>query len=90
MGKEKDSIPPLKKVYMVGDNPESDIMGANNYTSKQGNATEWVSVLVKTGVYTDGDGERRYDFEARPELKPKIVVEDVNEAVQWGLRDMGW
>jgi ribonucleotide monophosphatase NagD (HAD superfamily) len=89
-GKEKDNIPPLKKVYMVGDNPESDIMGANNHSSKQGNATEWVSVLVKTGVYTDGEGERRYDFEARPELKPKIVVKDVNEAVQWGLRDMGW
>ena len=33
-------------VYMVGDNPESDIAGAN--------AFGWESLLVKTGVYKDG------------------------------------
>jgi HAD superfamily hydrolase (TIGR01456 family) len=75
----------LKKVYMVGDNPESDIMGANNHTSPHG--TEWLSMLVKTGVFTEG---ARYDFDARPELKPRVVVEDVKAAVNWAFRDSGW
>lgn len=34
-------------VYMVGDNPASDIIGANNYG--------WKSMLVRTGVYRDED-----------------------------------
>lgn len=72
---------------MVGDNPESDIMGANNYTSPHG--TEWMSMLVKTGVFDAGQ-EKRYDFEARPELRPKILVDDVKAAVNWALQDSGW
>ncbi|KAG0690800.1 hypothetical protein C6P40_001234 [Pichia californica] len=39
----------FKKVYMVGDNPESDIKGGNDYG--------WETILVKTGVYKDGDFE---------------------------------
>jgi ribonucleotide monophosphatase NagD (HAD superfamily) len=50
------TIRDLKKVYMIGDNPESDIMGANNYKSQR--RTEWVSVLVKTGVFREGERER--------------------------------
>ncbi len=80
------TIGDLKNVYMVGDNPESDIMGANNYKSPHG--TDWVSVLVKTGVFTEG--ETRYDFGKRPELKPRIIVEDVRAAVDWALRKEGW
>lgn len=38
---------PFKKVFMVGDNPASDIIGAYKYG--------WSSCLVKTGVYKDGD-----------------------------------
>lgn len=91
----------LRKVYMVGDNPESDIMGANNYNEhrkfasqpdKKDTETEWISILVKTGVFSPehvGKG-RRYDFDKRPELKPRVVVQDVQEAVEWGLRDAGW
>ncbi|CAI8503152.1 unnamed protein product [Pichia kudriavzevii] len=41
---------PFKKVYMVGDNPESDITGGNRYG--------WGTILVKTGVYKEGDFER--------------------------------
>ncbi|KAI9157994.1 CDP-alcohol phosphatidyltransferase class-I family protein [Paramyrothecium foliicola] len=40
----------LQRVYMIGDNPESDIRGANEYRSTQG--TSWKSVLVKTGLAT--------------------------------------
>lgn len=38
---------PFKNVYMVGDNPASDIHGAVGYG--------WNSCLVRTGVYRDGD-----------------------------------
>uniref|UniRef100_A0A060T6T5 ARAD1B14696p n=1 Tax=Blastobotrys adeninivorans TaxID=409370 RepID=A0A060T6T5_BLAAD len=37
----------LGDVYMVGDNPASDIKGANDYG--------WKSILVRTGVYKDED-----------------------------------
>jgi len=33
----------ISKFYMIGDNPQSDIAGAN--------AKGWVSILVKTGVF---------------------------------------
>ncbi|KAF8249739.1 HAD-superfamily hydrolase [Wilcoxina mikolae CBS 423.85] len=65
--------PELRRVYMVGDNPASDIAGANGYKSSRG--TEWVSVLVKTGVYRDGD----YDGSA------KKIVDNVEEAVRWAV-----
>ncbi|SCU92920.1 LAMI_0E12574g1_1 [Lachancea mirantina] len=38
---------PFDKVFMVGDNPASDIIGAHGYG--------WNSCLVRTGVYQDGD-----------------------------------
>lgn len=72
---------PLRKVYMVGDNPESDIKGGNGYKSPSG--SEWKSVLVRTGVWQDGQ-----EF---PEGgKPDIIRDDVGEAVNWALRDAGW
>ena len=54
-------------VYMVGDNPESDIAGAN--------AFGWNSLLVKTGVYRDGE----------PKHRPTKIVEDVEEGVKWAI-----
>ncbi|KAG7660723.1 uncharacterized protein J8A68_005685 [[Candida] subhashii] len=40
---------PFRKIYMVGDNPASDIQGANDHG--------WESVLLRTGVYQDEDWE---------------------------------
>lgn len=65
----------LRKVYMIGDNPDSDIRGANDYRSEQGR--EWTSILVKTGVYRGGT----------PVVEPKVIVEDVEAGVEWALRD---
>ncbi|KAF8342349.1 HAD-like domain-containing protein [Cantharellus anzutake] len=62
----------LPKVFMVGDNPESDIAGAN--------AAGWCSLLVKTGVY-DSDG-------APPKHTPTAIVNDVEEAVQWAVKSV--
>lgn len=66
---------PLKRVYMVGDNCESDIRGANTYKSPYG--SKWSSILVKTGVYQGGT----------PSCEPTVTVEDVGEAVKWAIDD---
>ena len=69
---------PLKKVYMVGDNPESDIRGANNYRSCYG--SHWHSILVRTGVYNGGT----------PSYEPRTIVDNVQKAVECGLRTSKW
>jgi HAD superfamily hydrolase (TIGR01456 family) len=49
---DSTQLGPLRRVYMVGDNPASDIAGGNNYESPYG--TDWASILVQTGVYVEG------------------------------------
>ncbi|KAG7090938.1 hypothetical protein E1B28_010010 [Marasmius oreades] len=61
---------PLPGIYMIGDNPESDIAGAN--------AAGWSSVLVHTGVFDPGSG-------APPAHTPTYQARDVEAAVQWAL-----
>ncbi|KAL9095789.1 MAG: hypothetical protein Q9165_001786 [Trypethelium subeluteriae] len=77
--KGEGEVPKLRKVYMIGDNPESDIRGGNTFESPVG--TEWETILVSTGVF---DGAKE------PVWKPKTIVKDVWEAVQWGLDRSGW
>ncbi|CAK3781724.1 related to cat eye syndrome critical region 5 precursor [Lecanosticta acicola] len=67
---------PLRRVYMVGDNPESDIRGANEYKSPHG--SEWKSVLVKTGVWQEG---------TEPSYKPYTIQNGVLDAVRWAVED---
>ncbi|EER23316.1 hypothetical protein D8B26_001410 [Coccidioides posadasii str. Silveira] len=69
---------PLRDVYMIGDNPESDIRGANSFQSATG--TDWTSILVKTGVYSG----------AEPAWQPKVIVNGVQDAVEWALRKSQW
>lgn len=70
-----DAAPSLPgRVYMVGDNPASDIAGAN--------AFGWESILVKTGVFRR---EKREDAEH----VPTVVAEDVWEGVKWALEREG-
>lgn len=71
-------VPPLKRVYMVGDNPESDIRGANSYRSEFGSS--WHSILVRTGVYDGGE----------PIWTPQTVADDVQKGVQWALKASKW
>ncbi|KAK3990284.1 HAD-superfamily hydrolase [Cladorrhinum sp. PSN332] len=73
----------LKSVYMIGDNPESDIAGANGYKSENG--TEWVSVLVRTGVWNEG-----MSLPFTKETKPKQIEGDVKSAVLWALGREGF
>lgn len=73
-----DEAGKLDNVYMVGDNPESDIRGANEYGSPWG--SQWHSILVRSGVY---NGRQR------PTYEPKIIVEDVWDAVRYAFRSEG-
>jgi HAD superfamily hydrolase (TIGR01456 family) len=75
------NAPGLRRVYMIGDNPESDIRGANTYDSAHG--IEWISLLTRTGVYKDREGEK-------PSWQPREIVDDVKAAVQYALKDSKW
>ena len=60
----KDRI--ITNYYMIGDNPHVDIKGAND--------SGFVSILVKTGVFSGDDNHE--------EFPAKYVVENVGEAVK--------
>lgn len=85
-GRQQHGPGRLGRVYMVGDNPESDIAGANDYRSEVG--TEWRSVLVKTGVWSADRAGGEAVLQGR--FKPTVVVEDVREGVRWALEREGW
>ncbi|EJT73510.1 cat eye syndrome critical region protein 5 [Gaeumannomyces tritici R3-111a-1] len=70
----------LSSVYMIGDNPESDIAGANEFKSEEG--ADWCSVLVRTGVWHPDRGEMKH--------QPRVIVYDVAAAVRWALQREGW
>ncbi|KAK0749346.1 HAD-like domain-containing protein [Schizothecium vesticola] len=82
---EGEGVGRLESVYMVGDNPASDVAGANRYVSGEG--TEWVSVLVETGVWREG---RVGAAELTGEKRPARVVGDVKAAVRAALEREGW
>ncbi|EJU04030.1 HAD hydrolase [Dacryopinax primogenitus] len=60
----------MPRVYMVGDNPESDIAGAN--------AHGWESILVNTGVYNSAD-------DGPPVHWPTRMLDNVEQAVEWAI-----
>lgn len=62
-------------VYFVGDTPESDIRGTNEF-DKHTKEANWYSILVKTGVYQAG---------TKPRFTPKATVDNVLEAVRHGM-----
>ncbi|KAI4238380.1 MAG: hypothetical protein L6R40_005742 [Gallowayella cf. fulva] len=71
----------FRKIYMVGDNPLSDIVGGNTYRSPF-NST-WDTILVRSGVYNDEPLQH-------DEHKPTVIVDGVGDAVEWALRKEGW
>ncbi|KAF8638028.1 hypothetical protein AX16_010660 [Volvariella volvacea WC 439] len=58
------------RIYMIGDNPDSDIAGANG--------AGWPSILVKTGVFDPQQG--------KPTHQPTYIAEDVEDAVSWAIK----
>jgi len=57
----------LKRIYAIGDNPKSDIKGANDA------GDHWYSILTRTGCFQGGDND--------PTYTAKFVCKDVKEAV---------
>jgi HAD superfamily hydrolase (TIGR01456 family) len=65
-------------VYFVGDTPESDIRGTNEFNqSRWSGESTWFSVLVKTGVYQEG---------TIPRYPPQKICSNVLEAVKFGIQ----
>lgn len=70
---EQPKNSPFKKIYMVGDNPASDIKGANDHG--------WESLLLRTGVYKDDDWNSII-------AKPTSGVHDnILESVKYALHE---
>jgi HAD superfamily hydrolase (TIGR01456 family) len=65
---------PPDTVYFVGDTPESDIRGTNEFNQEAENT--WYSILVRTGVFREG---------TTPRFPPKATVDNVLEAVKHGM-----
>lgn len=61
-------------VYFIGDTPESDIRGTNEFNETTEN--DWFSILVKTGVYQDG---------AVPRYPPRKICDNVFDAVKFAI-----
>ncbi|KAH7316154.1 hypothetical protein KP509_21G080400 [Ceratopteris richardii] len=61
------------RLYMIGDNPYTDILGA-----KQAGAP-WFSILTRTGCFKGEDNHDQY--------KADLVVDDVLEAVQYIMKE---
>lgn len=59
----------IERIYAIGDNPKSDIKGANDAGEK------WISILTRTGCFREGENDLEHPA--------KKVVQDVNEAVKW-------
>ncbi|MCJ1404009.1 hypothetical protein MMC11_007233 [Xylographa trunciseda] len=68
---------PPETVYFVGDTPESDIRGTNEYNDSPLSENTWYSILVRTGVYRKG---------SQPRFEPKATVDNVLDAVNHGMK----
>ncbi len=65
---------PPETVYFVGDTPESDVRGTNEFDKVSEN--QWYSILVRTGVFEAG---------TKPKFTPKATVDTVLDAVLHGI-----
>lgn len=68
---------PPETVYFVGDTPESDIRGTNEFDETDSSDASWYSILVRTGVFREG---------TRPAYMPKMTVDTVLDAVNHGMQ----
>jgi ribonucleotide monophosphatase NagD (HAD superfamily) len=62
--------PDVKKIYMIGDNLKSDILGANTINE---DGIEWISCAVLTGLYKGEPSD----------IVPKHTFNDFQAAVEF-------
>ena len=68
---------PPATVYFVGDTPESDIRGTNEYNESGLAENDWYSILVRTGIFQEG---------TKPRYTPRAAVDTVLDAVKHGIQ----
>ena len=68
---------PPETVYFVGDTPDSDIRGTNEYNESDLSENDWYSILVRTGVFQEG---------TKPRFTPRATVDTVLDAVKHGIK----
>lgn len=68
---------PPETVYFIGDTPESDVRGTNEYNESPLSENTWYSILVRTGVFQEG---------TKPRFAPKATVDNVLDAVRHGIK----
>lgn len=85
------AAPRIQTIYMVGDNPESDIHGANGMAASRHRAKDtvplWMGCLVKTGVWSEATSPLD---KLTPLWRPQAVHDDVRATVNWALKQHGW
>lgn len=64
-------------VYFVGDTPESDMRGTNEYNESLSSEKTWYSILVHTGVFEKG---------TKPSFQAQASVDTVLDAVKHGMK----
>jgi ribonucleotide monophosphatase NagD (HAD superfamily) len=67
---------PPETVYFVGDTPESDIRGTNEFDKSEESTNDSYSILVRTGVFREG---------TTPRYTPRVTVDTVLDAVKHGM-----
>lgn len=72
--KHHGSSAEMRKVFMIGDNPHSDITGAVR--------SKWTGILVRTGVFQG-------DTDALKMYPPNHIVDNVEDAVKIALKEEG-
>ncbi|KAJ5750345.1 hypothetical protein N7533_007373 [Penicillium manginii] len=65
---------PPSTVYFIGDTPESDIRGTNEFNDKS--EIDWYSILVKTGVWQD---------KTIPRYPPRKICDNVYDAIKFAI-----
>lgn len=65
---------PPSTVYFIGDTPESDIRGTNEFNDKSD--IDWYSILVKTGVWQD---------RTIPRYPPRKICDNVYDAIKFSI-----
>ena len=63
------------RYYAIGDNPLSDIAGANNA------GDDWTSILVKTGVHTSPENDERNPADFMYDNVYEAVQDIINEKI---------
>ncbi|KAI0399024.1 HAD-like domain-containing protein [Xylaria palmicola] len=78
LNKKEGTKDKIGTVYMIGDNPGSDIKGCNDYVSPSG--IVWESILVATGEWTWG---------TPVSVVPSYYAKTASEGVTWALKQEG-